>query len=203
MPLRGETGEAISGRLTSFAKVHRPVTDRKPPSIELASLSGDQDRRARFDTRSAGGSAQDFDLATPALYEGVLPRRVCAAILDFVIAFVLSIILTLATCTASVFTLGLLSIPTILIGPIVINALMAGFMIGGSSHATWGMRAFGLRVAALNGQRIDHIQAFLMVAMYFASISIFFPVLLMGLFMERGRLLHDLVSGTVVIRRGI
>jgi uncharacterized RDD family membrane protein YckC len=193
--------DAISGQLIFRAKVTCPVVDRKPPSIELASLSGSQDRRTRFETRFTGESSQEFDLADSALYEGVVLRRSCAAILDFIIAFVLSTILTLATCTASVFTLGLLSIPAILVGPVVIHALMAGFMIGGSSHATWGMRAFGVRVAALNGQRIDHVQAFLMVAMYFASITIFFPVLLMGLFMERNRLLHDLVSGTVVIRR--
>ncbi|WP_374371852.1 RDD family protein [Dongia sp.] len=172
------------------------MTDRKPPSIDLAPLSGAGGEQFRRD----GDRTARQNLAAPELYEGVLLRRSCAAILDFTIAFVLSLILTLATCTASVFTLGLLSIPAILVAPVVIHALMAGFMIAGPSAATWGMRAFGVRVAALNGQRLDHVQAFLMVAMYFASVTIFFPVLLMGLFMERGRLLHDLVSGTVVIR---
>lgn len=172
------------------------MTDRKPPSIELAPLNsagGQRFRRGDSRTEQPAFTAPEF-------YEGVLLRRSCAAILDFAIAFVLSTILTLATCTASVFTLGLLSIPAFLVAPVVIHALLAGFMIAGPGAATWGMRAFGVRVAALNGQRLDHVQAFLMVAMYFASITIFFPVLLMGLFMERGRLLHDLVSGTVVIR---
>lgn len=172
------------------------MTERKPPSIELATLS----QRSRYSGRAGANGGNGPDLGSPALYDGVLLRRFCAAILDFGIAFVLSTVLTLATCTASVFTLGLLSIPAFLVAPIVIHALMAGFMIGGPQAATWGMRAFGVRVATLNGQRLDHVQAFLMVAMYFASITIFFPVLLLGLFLEKGRLLHDLVSGTVVIR---
>lgn len=172
------------------------MTERKPPSIELATLG----ERARQSDRFGETGGDRPDLSSPALYDGVLLRRSCAAILDFGIAFVLSTVLTLATCTASVFTLGLLSIPAFLVAPIVIHALMAGFMIGGQRAATWGMRAFGVRVAALGGQRLDHVQAFLMVAMYFASITIFFPVLLLGLFLERNRLLHDLVAGTVVIR---
>jgi uncharacterized RDD family membrane protein YckC len=171
------------------------VTDRKPPSINLAPLGDAGEFRSRGE-----GAAARAELSDPRHYDGVLLRRSCAAILDFTIAFVLSLVLTLATCTASVFTLGLLSIPAILVAPIVIHAVMATFMIAGPRAASWGMRAFGVRVAALNGQRLDHVQAFLMVAMYFASATIFFPVLLMGLFMERGRLLHDLVSGTVVVR---
>jgi uncharacterized RDD family membrane protein YckC len=168
------------------------VNERKPPSIELGSL--DREFR-RHGPQTASG-----ELSDPALYEGILLRRSCAAILDYVIAFILSAALTLATCTASVMTLGLLSIPALLIGPVVLHAVLGGFMIGGKRAATWGMQAFGVRVVTQSGTNPDHVQAFLMVAMFFASTAIFFPILLMGLFMERSRLLHDLVAGTLVIR---
>lgn len=170
-------------------------SDRKPPSIELGRLSGAENSRS-----SAKFPPEGPDLAAPALYDGILLRRSCAAILDGVIAFTLSTVLTLATCTASVMTLGLLSIPALLVAPIVIHALLAGFMIGSPRAATWGMRAFGVKVIGPNGRHPDHVQAFLMVAMFFASTAIFFPVLLMGLFMERSRLLHDLLAGTFAVR---
>lgn len=168
------------------------MNERKPPSIELASLEKAFRRR--------GPPEASGELTDPALYDGVLVRRSCAAILDYVIAFILSAVLTLATCTASVMTLGLLSIPALLIGPVVLHAVLGGFMIGGKRAATWGMQAFGVRVVTQGGTPPDHVQAFLMIAMFFASTAVFFPILLMGLFMERGRLLHDLVAGTYVIR---
>lgn len=172
------------------------MTERKPPSFELSSL-GTASRRER---RDDGRFAAPPDLDLPARYDGVLLRRVGAAVFDFVLVGILSFVLWLGTCTASVFTLGLLSIPAFLVAPVVIHAIMATFMIAGSSNATWGMRAFGLRVASLNGKPVDAVQAFLMVAMFLASVSIFFPVLLVGLFLEKSRLLHDVIAGTVVHR---
>ncbi|MBL8708009.1 MAG: RDD family protein [Rhodospirillaceae bacterium] len=173
------------------------MSDRKPPSIRLGSLRDTQSSRAGQDQKAAEAKT---DLTSPHLYEGILVRRSCAAILDFTLAVILSAVLTLATCTASVFTLGLLSIPGFLIAPFVILALMATLMIAGPRSATLGMRALGVRVVALDGRRVDRVQAFLMVAMYLASFTIFFPVLALGLFTERARLLHDIVVGTVVIR---
>lgn len=185
------------------------MTERRPPSFDLAPLQPGSGRAGSGAGRDRGASgrhasAPEFDtpdLDSPALYDGILLRRCCAAVLDFVLVGILSFILWLGSCTAAVFTLGLLSIPAFLVAPIVIYAILATFMIAGANNATWGMRAFDLQVAATNGRPIDAVQAFLMVAMFLASISIFFPVLLLGLFLEKSRLLHDLVAGTVVIRR--
>lgn len=188
------------------------MTERRPPSIDLAPLQsgsgragsgGRGDSRDRRGSRGFGAAPESDtpDLDSPALYDGILLRRCCAAILDFVLVGILSFVLWLGSCTAAVFTLGLLSIPAFLVAPIVIHAILATFMIAGTNNGTWGMRAFDLRVATANGRPIDTVQAFLMVAMFLASISIFFPVLMLGLFLEKSRLLHDLVAGTVVIRR--
>ena len=188
------------------------MTGRKPPSFDLAPLGGEPEsyraRKARQDSwRPADADADltGIDLDARALYDGVLMRRSLAFMLDIVIATILSSVLMLATCaaamTATIFTLGFISIPVLLLPAMIVHGLFATFMIGGDRAATWGMRAFGLRVVRQDGGRVDNIQAFMMVAMYFATTAIQFPVLAVGLFTARNRLLHDLVSGTLVLRR--
>lgn len=194
------------------------MTGRKPPSIDLTPLG--EDRKSprddgawqdhwRTGERFSGETfsrdrARDTDLDRRALYEGVLTRRSFAFIIDIVIAMVLSSVLMLATCTAavtaSILTFGIISIPVLLLPAMIVHGLFATFTIGGDNAATWGMRALGLRVIRNDGGRVDHVQAFLMVAMYFASTAILFPVLIVGLFTGRNRLLHDLVAGTLVVR---
>lgn len=172
------------------------MTNRKLPSIMLSPVDhGDNTGREGTANGTAG-----VDLDDQRLYDGILGRRFCAVIIDFTLASVLSMALWLVTCAASVVTLGLLSVPAFLLAPIVIHAVMAGCLMSGSRGATIGMRALGLRVVTAEGRRIDTIQGFLMVAMYFATITIFFPVLAVAFFTQRARLLHDIVAGTTVIR---
>lgn len=174
------------------------MTDRKLPSIQLNRLGADED--ARFAFEESDTVARGIDLADPQRYDGILMRRFCAAIIDFVLASVLSTVLWLATCMASIVTLGLLAVPAILLAPVVIHVVMSTYLMAGAHSASIGMRAFGLRVVNLEGRKIDHVQAFLMAAMYFATITVFFPVLAVGFFTQRSRLLHDIVVGTVVVR---
>jgi uncharacterized RDD family membrane protein YckC len=174
------------------------LTDRKLPSIRLSSLDSDRDSRLSYEDTE--GLAGGIDLSDARRYEGVLLRRFCAAIVDFVLASILSTVLWLATCMASIMTLGLLAVPAMLVAPVVIHVVMSTYLMAGANGATIGMRMFGLRVFNLEGRKIDHVQAFLMVAMYFATITVFFPVLAVGFFTARARLLHDIVVGTVVVR---
>ena len=163
------------------------MTNRTTPLIELGSLGN-------------GGATLDLD--DPRLYEGILLRRTFAAILDFVIVTVIASILWLVNCAATLGTLGLLSLPAFVLAPVVIHLAMSTFLVGGARGATFGMRACGIRLIARDGGRVDHVQAFLTTAMFFASISIFFPILLAGLFTPRSRLVHDIVVGTLAIRDG-
>jgi uncharacterized RDD family membrane protein YckC len=174
------------------------VTDRKLPSIQLSPLQAGRTRRAADDDSPA--LAAGVDLTDPRRFDGVLLRRFCAAGMDFVIAFVLSSVLWLANCMATIATLGLLSLPALLLAPVVIHVAMSTYLMAGENGGTIGMRAFGLRVVNLEGRKIDHVQAFLMASMYFATMTLFFPVLAVGFFTARSRLLHDIVVGTVVIR---
>ncbi|WP_374385311.1 RDD family protein [Dongia sp.] len=156
-----------------------------PPLIELGSL---------------GDNRSTLDLDDPRLYDGILLRRTFAAFLDFVIVTVIASLLWLVNCAATLGTLGLLSLPAFVLAPVVIHLAMSTFLVGGSRSATYGMRACGVRLIGRNGGRVDHVQAFLTTAMFFASVSIFFPILLVGFFTPRSRLVHDIVVGTLAIR---
>lgn len=173
------------------------MTDRKLPSIELARLETPRDQRYAdegFDPRGA------IDLTDSRRYEGVLLRRSCAALLDFLIVSVISTVLWLANCVATVGTLGLVSLPAFILAPVVIHLLMCTYLLAGSQGASFGMRASGIRVVNTEGRPIDHVQAFLTTAMFFATVPIFLPALAVGFFTQRSRLLHDIVVGTVVLR---
>jgi uncharacterized RDD family membrane protein YckC len=174
------------------------LTDRKPPSIQLSRL--DPGGAGRGWSDEAPAFHNDIDLADPRRFEGVLLRRFCAAGVDFTIAFILSCVLWLANCMATIATLGLLSLPALVLAPIVIHVAMATYLMAEPRGATLGMRAAGLRVVNLDGRKLDHVQAFLMTAMYFATVTVFFPVLAVGFFADRARLLHDIVVGTIVVR---
>lgn len=174
------------------------MTDRKLPSIPLARIEAGRDRPSEdaFAPRYGPG----IDLSDPRLFEGVLLRRACAALIDFIIVSVISTLLWLANCVATVGTLGLVSLPAFILAPVVIHLLLCTYLLGGPTGASFGMRACGIRVVNLDGRPIDHVQAFLTTALFFATVPIFLPVLAVGFFAERSRLLHDVVVGTVVVR---
>ncbi len=174
------------------------MTDRKVPSIKLGSTGSraPETEDAAFDE----GPQRLLDLSDPELFEGILVRRSVAWIIDFAIAFTLASILWLTNCVASFGTLGLVSLPAIFFAPVVLHLGLSTYLLGGARAATLGMRACGVRIVRQDGGRVDHVQAFLMTAMYFATASIFCPVLMAGFFTERSRLLHDLVVGTVAVR---
>lgn len=173
------------------------MTERKLPSIELARLDNPRNRHQPDEGFTPQSSV---DLTDGRLYDGVLLRRSCAALLDFLIVSVIATVLWLANCAATIGTLGLISLPAFVLAPVVIHLLMCTYLLAGSRGASFGMRACGIRVVNTEGKPIDHVQAFLTTAMFFATVPIFFPILMLGFFTERSRLLHDIVVGTVVLR---
>jgi uncharacterized RDD family membrane protein YckC len=55
----------------------------------------------------------------------------------------------------------------------------------------------------MRGERPDYLQAFLMTALFYATVPITgFLILAVALFTERNRTLHDILSGITVIRAG-
>lgn len=168
------------------------MTDRKLPSIQL----GAADHATAHD--SAGAPAW---LENDALYEGVIPRRFLAALIDGFLVYSLALLAVMASCTATVVTLGLIGLPAILLAAPVIHLALAAATIGGRRAATPGMRLMGLRVVAWTGSRPDYFQALLMPAMFYGTML---PtgtfILAFALFNRRGRCLHDYLSGMLVVR---
>ena len=138
-------------------------------------------------------------LAEPDLYDGVLSRRIAAYVLDLGLIFVLWIVLSMVFGVAGVLTFGALT-P---LGLIVLAILPVGYhtIFIGRSGATPGMRIFDLEVRAWTGRPPEITQAFLTAVLFYASIGLtVWLVLLVPLFTDRNRTLHDILAGTIVLR---
>ncbi len=138
--------------------------------------------------------------AEPDLYDGVLSRRVTAYVLDLVLIFGLWLALSLIFGVVGILTFGALT-P---LGLVVLAILPVGYhtFFIGRGGATPGMRVFDLEVRSWTGRPPDYSQAFLTTVLFYASVSVtIWLVLLVPLFTDRNRTLHDILAGTIVLRR--
>ena len=175
------------------------MAERKPPLILLGSQAGNG-RSTNFEGMSLGWREADW-LSDAALYDGVRRRRIFAYILDAVLSIAISILLGLATCTLSVGTLGLISIPAFLLTTPFIHFVLAAATLGGRRAATPGMRAMGLQAIAWTGEHPGPVRAILLPALFYATVpTTGFLLLLFSLFDGRGRCLHDHLAGILVFR---
>ena len=138
----------------------------------------------------------------PELYSGVLTKRLFAFLIDVVIISIPVVLATIFIAAFGVVTLGLgwglfwLLSPASIIWPVVYY----GMSLGGSHSATVGMRMLGLQMRTGNGERGYFVLGCAHALLFWASVSLLTPfVLLVGFFNSRRRLLHDFVLGTVVV----
>jgi uncharacterized RDD family membrane protein YckC len=104
-----------------------------------------------------------------------------------------------------VFFLGIL---TLGLGWVLFSVLVPAVAIlyiwntlGSADQATTGMKMMGIRLDRLDGTRIDGLTAVVHSVLFWAGNVILTPlVLLVSLFADRKRTLHDLLLGTVVSR---
>lgn len=139
----------------------------------------------------------------PALYAGVLPRRLCAWALDAVVLGLLAVAFWLVALALGMLTLGL---ATPLLAPLgaALPLLYGTIAISSSLSATPGQAMMGLVVRSEPG--LDHpnlAQAFTSTALYLLSWMAGGLPLLAALFSGRRRTLHDLFSGTLVVRASV
>ena len=138
-------------------------------------------------------------LDDPHAFEGVLSRRVLASVID------LGSIILLVMVLGTLFTVLTLGLGLLLIWALPFTALIAiayvAMTVGSPAQATWGMRLMGVRMERTDGGRVDALLAAIHALVYWGSVTIATPlVLLIGLFTDRRRLLHDIVLGIVVVR---
>lgn len=149
----------------------------------------------------APAARQDqFDpLTQPDLFEGLRSRRIMAFCVDVVAVFILFGIASIVVFFLGIFTLGLAWIVYAFLWQAV-ALLYTAFTMGGPNAATPGMRAMGLEMRLWYGARPYPLLAAMHVLLFWFSVSLLTPlVLLVSLFSDRKRLLHDIVLGTVVM----
>jgi uncharacterized RDD family membrane protein YckC len=140
-------------------------------------------------------------LGLPALYDGLIWRRLLAYLVDILI-----IGLLLAMAWTGLVLLGLLTFGLLwALLPIAGWVIPLGYhawLVGGAHNATLGMRLADLEVRTWTGGRPGFGQALLMAALFYATVmATCFLILVLSLLNDRRRTLHDYLSGVVVVRR--
>ncbi|PVB63269.1 RDD family protein [Labrenzia sp. 011] len=135
----------------------------------------------------------------PELFSGVRSRRIFAFFIDVIVIALLTLAAGVLVFVLGVFTLGL-GFLLYAILPTAVALLYVAFTLGGPQSATPGMRAMGLEMRLWYGARPYPLLAAVHAILFWFSISLLTPfVLLVSLFSDRKRLLHDMVLGVVVI----
>ena len=156
--------------------------------------------------RNDGGvqpHAFDPDLQ-PELFRGLLTRRVFAFLIDLVVLTVPVVLGYLFIAVFGIITLGLgwmlfwLAWPATVVWAVVYY----GASLGGPHSATMGMRVMDLELRTWYGAPGYFVLGAMHAVLFYVSMS-FPPILLVGLFNGRRRLLHDVVLGTVVINSSV
>ena len=134
------------------------------------------------------------------LYAGVRTRRVFAWLIDYIMIGLLTIPFAILVFLLGILTLGLgWTLFSVLVPAVA--AVYVWSTLGGRDQATWGMKMMGVRLERLDGTRIDGLTAVVHTVLFWAGNVILTPlVLLVTLFSDRKRTLHDLLLGTVVVR---
>ncbi len=146
------------------------------------------------------GSESVYDPAThPELFADVRRRRVIAYLLDLVFISILVFIAGAVVALIGVVTLGL---GWLLYGILVpATALIyVALTLGGPNAATPGMQVMGLEMRLWYGAKPYIVLAIMHGVLFYGLNVVLTPfIVLVSLFNERKRLLHDIVLGTVVM----
>jgi uncharacterized RDD family membrane protein YckC len=133
-------------------------------------------------------------------YDGVRTRRVVACLIDYLIVGLLTIPFAILVLILGLLTLGLgWMLFTVLVPAVAI--LYIWNTLGGKDQATVGMKMMDIRLDRLDGAPIDGMTAVVHSVLFWAGNVVLTPlILLVTLFSDRKRTLHDLLLGTVVSR---
>ena len=138
----------------------------------------------------------------PELFEGVLPRRVAAFIIDVILIGVPIALAYVFTFIFTIVTLGLGAVLFWLLPPatVVWAVVYFGLTLGSPASATIGMRMMDLEMRTWYGAPAYFVLGAVHAVFFWLSVSFFTPfILLVAFFNERGRLLQDMLLGTVII----
>jgi uncharacterized RDD family membrane protein YckC len=144
-----------------------------------------------------------YDPATmPEIFEGVLPRRVLAFVIDVIVIAVPIMLAATFIFIVGLLTLGLGWALYWLLSPaaIIWAVFYYGVCFGSATSATIGMRIMDLEMRTWYGAPAYFVLGAVHAIVFWISVSALTPLILLVCFLnERRRLLHDILVGTVVI----
>jgi uncharacterized RDD family membrane protein YckC len=173
-------------------------------------VAANLDRENAMTDRGPGPFGAGFDvkphaydpLRQPELFEGVLARRILAFVIDAVIIFVPVALAAIFIFFFGIITLGFGFALYWLLGPgaTIWAILYYAVTLGSPASATLGMRIMDLELRTWYGAPCYSVLGAVHAILFWISVSALTPlVLVVALFNERRRLLHDLVLGTVMV----
>jgi uncharacterized RDD family membrane protein YckC len=138
-------------------------------------------------------------ITQPELFDGILSKRIVAFLIDAVLIVLLMIPAALMIFILGIITLGI----AWLLFPALFAIVALGycaFTLGGRASATPGMQFVGVEMRTWNGQKMFALLAVMHALIFWFSVGILTPfILLVGLFTRRRQLLHDLLLGVVAL----
>ena len=143
----------------------------------------------------SGRPARRFDV------QGVLSSRLFAFLVDVVAIAILWAIWAFALGFLGFLTFGLAWLILPVLWPLV-ALFYNGLTVSGPRRGTWGMRIAGIEMIRTDGTRLDFVSAAVHAVVFYVSVAVLTPlVLLLGAMRNDRRLLHDLLIGSMAVRR--
>ncbi|MDP1732035.1 MAG: RDD family protein [Devosia sp.] len=140
-------------------------------------------------------------VSAPELFESVLPRRVLAFFIDSAIMIFVTAIIAIVGGIAGFFTLGLTWIALPVVIPLVILGYYAA-TLGSPNRATIGMAAMDLVLTPTRGAPLDGWKILVHPLVFWITVWLAWPVsLVIALLTPRREMVHDLIAGTLMLRR--
>jgi len=144
-----------------------------------------------------------YDPATnPELFDGVVSRRVVAFLIDFLILSIPVVFVSMFIFVIGIVTFGLGFLFYGLLWPAMVIWALAyyGLTLGSPASATVGMRAMDIEMRTWYGSPAYFVLGAVHAVVFWVTVSMLTPfILLVCLFNQRRRCLHDMLVGTVVI----
>lgn len=139
-------------------------------------------------------------LDDPELYDGVVWRRAVGYLVDVVLIAIAGFCVWVLLGLLTLLSFGLLLPLQIVVLTLLPLAYHTWFI--GSAGATPGMRLFDVELRCWTGERPDFPRAALQTALFYVTVALTsWLVLIVALFNDRSRTLHDYLAGTLGVRR--
>ncbi len=133
-------------------------------------------------------------------FDGLLLRRPIAYLADVILIALIATVLWLVMSLLTILSFGLLSplqIAAMAVLPLGYHTLFVGLR-----GATPGMSLFDVEIRDRDGGRPQLVQAFVATVVFYLSVGLTsFLILAIALLDDRSRTLHDMLSGTLAVRR--